>query len=420
MAGPESVVFPPPADSAVPRVVAPIHEQWEFMSDIARTALVDRISEGETPIIERDGDDHWLVTFVWRSATATAVVVAANALFDYQHPELSECERLQGSDLWVLCYRVPSGWRAGYVVTEFHGEGEPPWRRPDDRHAARRAALAGGADPLNPIRAAQMMSAEPISVVEVPDAPEHPFATAPGGAAPELRLIRDEQTGQERRVWMYTPQANRNGVVGVDDAPLLILFDGQVWATRASLADMLDRAIASGVVPPLYVVMIDSVDPEQRSRELGINGGVNDFVIDTLIPLMRAEFPVTHDPRRTLVSGQSFGGLASLWLLGRAPHLVGSAIAQSPSLWRNDPGVQLVEVPRHVRLVVTAGRYEEDIASGAVALVERLRSRGVAVRYRPVVGGHDWVWWVPSLIEGLRELLGVPSGGEDGVPEWNR
>ncbi|MGO2663254.1 enterochelin esterase domain-containing protein [Mycetocola reblochoni] len=406
-------------------MAAPIAERWEFLGDVARAAVVERLRGVETPILEEDADGSWLVTFVWSSADARAVVLAANALFDHAHPGLSEFERLAGSDLWVLSYLVPSGWRAGYVITEHSGDGPAPWRAATDRRAARLAAMAGGPDPRNPLRAAQMMSEGEQSVVEVPDAPEHPFASPPFGPAPEEWSVPDAVAGLDRRVWVYrppapasSPLAARVGVAvdgarqdpgpGREGTPLLLLFDGQVWATRASLATMLDRAIRAGALPPLHVAMIDSVDPDRRTAELGVSGGINDFVLDTLLPLLRRELPVSAAPEATAVSGQSFGGLAALWLLGRAPETVGAAIAQSPSLWRNDPSPLLLDRSAPYRLVLTAGCFEEEIAEGAAGLAERLLAGGAKVLYRPVTGGHDWAWWSQGLIAGLQELYGRP------------
>ena len=130
-----------------------------------------------------------------------------------------------------------------------------------------------------------------------------------------------------------------------------------------------------------------------------------DFVADDLLPLLRGRLPVRCDAAGTIVSGASYGGLASLWQVARYPHLVGVALAQSPSLWRYDLAQPLEKVLDQVVLRLQAGVYEADIHHESEMLFKHLAPLGADIRFSPVTGGHDWTWWNPWLIHGLRELL---------------
>lgn len=188
--------------------------------------------------------------------------------------------------------------------------------------------------------------------------------------------------------------------------PLLILHDGQVWAKHLNLKATLDAAIRSGVVPPLHVAMVDSLDGQTRAAELSGPTGTVDFVAEDLLPLLRRDLPVRQDAAGTLVSGASYGGLASLWQVARHPHLVGVALAQSPSLWRYDLAERLGKVVDEVVLRLQAGLYEADIHQTSVKLLNDLAPREADIQLQSVTGGHDWAWWNPWLIHGLAELLG--------------
>ena len=55
--------------------------------------------------------------------------------------------------------------------------------------------------------------------------------------------------------------------------------------------------------------------------------------IEELLPVLVDRLPITDDPSRSVVVGQSLGGLAALWLAHRHPGRFGCAVAQSSSLW---------------------------------------------------------------------------------------
>jgi len=446
--------------------------RWEELTAPQRRRTGEALAGGlRMPLVEPDpqGDPGYrLVTFLHRDVDASAVILSANGLLDHRDPAAMEFDRLPGAGLWALTLRMPADWEAGYRITVHSGPDAPPWRVVGaDRRTVRLAADAGGVDPLNPAVGATMNGAAQ-SLLRLPAAPDAPWlaaatpaqaqrlaarthpatavgasvaaalpsvmgAAAPGAdittpdAGPDSRLrqlrVRDTTGGRERLVWLYLPQAHRRGAAGgavpaatgrSERLPLVLLHDGQVWAKWLNLAATLDAAVSAGVLPPLAVAMIDSLDVPTRTRELSGPTGTVDFLARDLLPLLRSRFPVTADRSRTVVCGASYGGLAALWQLARFPELVGAALAQSPSLWRYDLAAPLSPVAGRVRIRLQAGIYESTVHEPSAALARTLADVGADLGFRSITGGHDWAWWHPWLVRGLAELLGGGAAADSG------
>lgn len=429
--------FPPPR-GPVPQPPVQIHVRtghfrahWDTLSAPERHQLMADWDGRETPVIEDDpdGDPNFrAVTFLYRDDAAAAVVLSANAMV---HPDtLSACEFEELPDgLWALTWRMPASWEASYRITVHYGPGVPPWRATTDRRSVRLAADAGGPDAHNPSLSTGMSGAA-TSVVRLPAAPHSPWLSPPApeasagssimgctgesGRVPsaardtfgdfvrrlELRRVPDAGAGRLRNVWLYRPRMSFSG-----PTPLLVLHDGQVWAKYQNLQGSLDAAINAGVLPPLHVAMVDSLDVPTRSRELSGPVGSVDFVARTLIPDLRRSLPVTPDPLQTIVSGASYGGLAALWQTARYPEAAGTALAQSPSLWRYDLDQPLLSAAGRIRVRLQAGCYEPSIHAPSSALHTVLAENGIDSEFRSITGGHDWAWWHPWLIRGLAGVV---------------
>lgn len=433
--GSRTEAFPPPKDPVageapqIPVLRGHFAARWNAWGSARQDAFLTRLLSGDggsLPVVEPSPDgraDRRAVTFLHVAPDATAVILSANALVDHRNTAASEFERHDGSGLWVLTYLMPADWECGYRITVHCGPGQAPWQAATMRRAIRMAADAGGPDPLNPVLGAGMNGGA-MSVARLPGAPAAPWlarasvdpnATTPvmggvlaegsGNSASEglteLQLV-DSGNGRLRTVWVYSPPL---GSVA-EPTPLLILHDGQVWAKHLNLKATLDAAVRDGVVPALHVAMVDSYDGATRSEELSGPVGTVDFVADDLLPMLRRTLAVRADAAGTIVSGASYGGLASLWQVARHPDLVGVALAQSPSLWRYDLAEPLARVADRVVLRLQAGIYEADIHATSVQLLADLVPLGADISLRSVTGGHDWTWWNPWLIHGLADLLG--------------
>lgn len=423
---PDPRVPVPPGPVRVQMLPGWFQRCWQSLPAPQQHRFLAAWEDLELPLIDPDpkGEPGFrAVTFLHLADSGedvSAVILSANSLVHPDNLDACEFSRVTGTDLWALTYRMPSDWEASYRITVHAGSGPAPWRISTDRRTVRLTAHAGGPDPRNPVLGADMNGA-PQSVLRLPDSQAAPWLApaAPGGStstAPGLQIwtVPDSGAGRDRVVWIYGPPAPA-GCTPVVPTPLLLLHDGQVWAKHLNLKDALDTAISTGVMPPIHVAMIDSGDVATRSRELSGPAGSVDFIAKDLLPQLRTQLPVHKDPRNTIASGASYGGLASLWQVARYPELVGAALAQSPSVWRFDMSAPLAAVtvprtPESVRISIQAGVYETTVHTPAAILAEHLANIGANIRFHSVTGGHDWAWWNPWLIRGLAELLQDPTG----------
>ena len=371
-----------------------------------RRALAAALT-GPSPQVDADPNEpgRALMTWTVRAPGATAVLLEANGLFAAGGVDALEMTGLAGTEVWTCAWSVPADWSASYGVAAWRGEGVPPWRATSGRWARLAAMRAARPDP-RAVRVIGSSSGAPRSVASAPRAPAPPWE----GLAPPRRRGRVHRltvplpAGGAERVWVYEPAGGAAGT------SVLILFDGQVWLRQMGLVPALDALIDSGALPPVHVAMIDSRDQgEHRAEHLGVPGGHVDLVIDGLLPLLRDRFAVSPCGADTVVSGQSYGGIASLWTLALADGGVGHAIAQSPSLWRFDVSGALASCPHWLTVRILSGTFEGPMLAHARELARALSGREVTVT--PVSGGHDWAWWSVRLVTELIDLLTARGAG---------
>lgn len=375
-----------------------------------------------------------LVRFRHRAPSVRAVALQVNGW--WRPDPVDACDlRPRGEGWWEGVVEVPSDWRASYGFVEHRGEGDPPWwssglKRPG-------AAVVPDAGEHRGHRAARGGARR--SVIALPD--DGPFSgvgrsdrshdAAAGGAEPALRLHALPSPGIDEAVRWWAARPGDPGcehLRGEEPLPLLVLTDGMQHADLLGTPLLLRRGVAAGVLPPLAAVFVDS--GPRRGDVLGVPGGHAQWIAETLLPRLQAEglrpgpadrVSVTADPSRVVVAGSSFGGLTALFAAARSPQRVGTAIAQSVSLWRYGEGAltaPLLAAARTaadggsaLRLRLQAGRYEGSMHSDAAALLEAVRA-GAADALVPLderldlcSGGHDWAWWQPEMLHLLAELL---------------
>lgn len=371
------------------------------------------------------------LTFLWQDVAgqppARAVILSANALVDTTDLAAAEFEPVCPG-LWAITLKVPADWVASYRITVHSGDGPAPWQSETERRAIRLAADAGGPDPLNPKLAASM-NGGPVSVACGPDAEldphlaeatanqEHTGPAIGGWGAtstdiptrhPRLshHVLWDENCQRDRELWMYRPSSELQGDTE-QPTPLVIVHDGATWVKYQSIAASLDAAIGAKVLSPVHVLFIDSTNVTLRGQELPVAGGTTLSVATQFLPWARTHFNVSHSAEDTLVTGSSFGGLAALHAVIHHPDLMAKALAQSPSLWHTDLTEELCEIDPRVQLRMQAGRYETVIFDACERTLRMLESREALgrIHFQPVSGGHDWAWWAPRLLSGLKEFF---------------
>ena len=377
-----------------------------------------------TPLIEPYDFDHRLVTFLWQQQDPvdTVVVIGGPALW-WEIPD-NQLEHIPGTDVWFRSYVTRADLRGRYVLSP--NDSLKPLETAGTPAAVERASTFVR-DPFNrapftlpgipgdPVSPPQHYSTFALDQA-TPRLWAEPRPEVPRGEVRETRLS-SVALGNERRVWLW------QSVPHVADPALLVLLDGRDWTEALPIFPTLDNLVAEGLLPPLAAVLPDSIDFATRARELPCHEGFVGFLADELMPWVRERTGVTADPRRTVVAGKSYGGLASVYAGLRRPDVFGNVIAQSGSFWWTPPGEEAEWLLRQVttdvpvRFCLDVGLQEGDwMIPQTQRLAEALTPYAADVLYREYNGGHDLTCWLAELPAELRwafKQLGEPLTAAD-------
>lgn len=374
----------------------------------------------------RDADGNYQVTFWWRdpqgnedSSPIRHVWVYITGVTDHhQNIPPQSMQRLAGTDVWRWRTVLGANWRGSYcfIPTERDDvfvdlkSGEAP-ERTVLREGWRQLLGQAIADPLNPV-SWQGGRGHGVSALEMPQAPVQPgwHDPRPPVSAPVLLQWHSTRLGNTRRVWIFT-----TGEASAGARPLALLLDGQFWAESMPVWPALTSLTQQGELPQAVYVLIDAIDTAHRSRELPCNADFWLAVQDELLPQVHAVAPFDSRPERTLVAGQSFGGLSALYAGLNWPARFGCVLSQSGSYWwphrgGHQDGLLIEQLKagalqaNGLRIVLEAGVNEPVILRANQALYAQLQTTQQTVFWRQVDGGHDALCWRGGLTQGLIDL----------------
>jgi enterochelin esterase family protein len=244
----------------------------------------------------------------------------------------------------------------------------------------------------------------------------------------EERFFESRAYGRLRRLWVYTPPAYSTPDATNHD--LLVVFDGDEYLSAIPLPHILDSLLAAKRIPPMVAVFVADSSGAARLDDLANHERFVTFICDELAPWVRGRWKVTHDPRRTFVTGSSAGGLAAAFLALRRPDVFGNVLSQSGAFWRGAEGSNgapfewltssyASSPKRDVRFFLDVGSTETRGALNGTApsileanrhLRDVLRTKGCEVSYTEVPGGfHAPESWSGRLPVGLVTLAGSPA-----------
>lgn len=386
-----------------------------------------QVQKEGTPLLEpADEDTHLLVTFLWKAVKPHKnVVVSAYGLGSFD-PLKNKMTHIEGTDIWYRTYRYPKNLRTVYSIS------------PDDpliSIADYRLELSDFSpftanwtnDIFNPIKyfmpASLCLGSQDheMSLLELPDAPKYPWAKS---AAPQGKVFEDHVPSKildlGRDVYVYLPAGYNQE--RKDPYPLLVAFDGLSFRDHYKAPAILDYLIANGKIEPLVAVMILNPDPNPltRGRDLPCYDPFCDFVGQELITWARQKFRVTSDPHKTVVTGASMGGLASVYQALCYPHVFGNVLSQSGVFWWPVHGEadwlihQYVDSPKlDLQFFLDAGILETvptfcngcSILNTNKYMRDVLKAKGYPVSYVEFAGGHDYICWQETFALGIEHLL---------------
>lgn len=381
------------------------------------------------PRIELADDGQCQVTFFWRdpqgdetqSSTQRVWINITGVTDHHQRRPPQSLMRVAGTNVWYWQTSLPANWRGSYCLmpdeqaTDFTGVAEMSTLR----NWWRDKFPTAQADPLNSLRGWSGGRGMGVSPLHLPHAPDQQLWQAvDNGTAPTLELQRQQWDsallGNSRKVWIYT-----TGEANPAQRPLAIMLDGQFWAHSMPIAGPLQQLTDAGSLPPAVYLFIDIIDREHRSRELPCNAQFWQAIQQELLPQIAQSTPYRQQADSTIVAGQSFGGLASVFAALHWPETFGNALSLSGSFWwpeRGNPHGWLLQAldsglaPRQpLRFWLEAGKREGLILQANQQLQQQLSAAGYQVNYLPVEGGHDALCWRGGLLSGLQALWSKPE-----------
>ncbi|MBN9737799.1 MULTISPECIES: alpha/beta hydrolase-fold protein [unclassified Pseudonocardia] len=382
-----------------------------LLRDGDRDAFLAHVRRAGTPLVDDLGDGTCAVTFVVPDRAGTAEVhVLPNKLADAAHPAATAAERLPGA--WVLTLRMPRDWRAGYGVAELPERPAGTGPAPDGGRRARAlAAVPGHRRPAvaqfldvqaaaRPDPLAREHLVDGTSVASLPGAPAPP---RPGG--PRGTVLHGDLGG--RPVWLHDPAGTDPG----EPLPVVVLTDGH-HRLADGLPAVLDGAVAAAALPPVRTVGVAARPGDGRTRELGCDPGFTAFLAEDVLGWAAGHRALTVDPARTVVAGQSLGGLTAVYATQAAPDRFGLALSQSGSFWwpnTHDDREWLTSVlpsgPRTHGVLLEVGSEEWVLRDATRRVADVLAARGDLAGLHEFRGGHDPACWRAGLVPALGTLL---------------
>lgn len=414
---------------------------WLAESEVGSDNWWQKVAITGTPVVEGQHDNGPLtLTFLWRdyqgneqTSAIERVYLDINGVTDHHSFSPTSLERIPGSDIWIAKVDIVADWRGSYSLIPVNKSQLPP--TPHDDPSLQRQQQrewwcslfpATIADPLNPYTAHGNARGMRLSAIHLPAALSqqawHQVDSGNHQAIDDNEYLMEWESprlGNRRRTWLWQPAGSEGRPL-----PLVILLDGQNWVKNMSLLPMLEEQSRLGMLPAAVWLMIDAIDDETRSRELPCYADFWLAVQEELLPLAQRRCVFTDSPTRTVVAGQSYGGLASLYAGLLWPQRFGRVLTQSGSFWwpnmkfmthydrreEHEPGFltqQVTSCPAAIPLVIfqEAGLFEEDIHFVNQQINQALLDAGHQVNYRSYQGGHDALCWRGGLVDGVRWLL---------------
>lgn len=160
-----------------------------------------------------------------------------------------------------------------------------------------------------------------------------------------IRTMRSANVPGDVDVAIHLPE--EYGRPGTTPFPLLLLLHGGNGSERDLLrfVPLIDRTIEDGTLPPLVV----ATHSARRSLYMDYRDGTErweTFILEDLLPMLRAEIRLSYARDRTFVAGWSMGGLGSLRLAFKHPDLFGAVAAIEPAI---EPALRWAEIGPRVK-----------------------------------------------------------------------
>ena len=361
-----------------------------------------------TPLIEYEQTDA-LVTFLWRGARHNV------RLFGAPFGSHQDLEKIKGTDIWFKTYRLPTDSLISYQLAP-----DVP-HVPNQPRASRIAIMATKQqDPLNPTTW-QFEGTDNYathSILTLKDTKHSPYLRDVSENFYSLtqHTIESIRLNNTRDIAIYKHKD------AIPQSPTILFFDGKNYQSKLKVPNTLTNLVNDKKIPPVNAVFVSNVSRKTRGQELPPNPDFAWFMANELMPWLTKK-GLSPSAQNTVLSGSSFGGLASMYVAMQYPNVFGNVLSQSGSFWwspregtkqQTEPQWLTRKIARDnykkLSIYMNAGVFETgyftiDILESNRHLRDVLNAKGYTVKYHEFSGGHDSYVWRNELADGLIYLL---------------
>jgi enterochelin esterase-like enzyme len=236
--------------------------------------------------------------------------------------------------------------------------------------------------------------------------------------------------GKNRRVLVYTPPSYDRSHAPL---PVFYLYHGfwdtrYSWVTEGRLAQILDNLLAEGKAIPMIVVVPEAhaLPPEATpvtSPDFATTvtpyltknqQAVDDELFHDIIPLIKAHYNISDEPRERAIAGLSMGGLQSIetgivhlgyfgWIGAFSPGVISAAFSDEFKNALKDPD----KINKNLLLFdIVSGDDDALVGKYVTEFEAQLKQANVQHVYTVVPGGtHSMFVWRPALYNFLQKVF---------------
>ncbi len=237
--------------------------------------------------------------------------------------------------------------------------------------------------------------------------PHNPFKKAPhpqtfSGSVYD-HIIDSRVFASQRIYYVYEPSLPPKATVYV--------HDGEAFYRKLQFHEVAEALIEQDIIQPVRLVLIESHD---RKTEYWFNEQYESFLVQEILPAVDHRYGATSEQG---LWGASLGGMVSVWLAWRNPHLFTKVASQSGCFTADPQGGNYYHDPewlteqfaetsfRPLRFYMETGLIEWLLAPNR-RFAAMLADKKYSHSYQERPSGHNWATWEQGLEPGLIYLFG--------------